>query len=169
MSEKTTEQLINNATQVERLSDRELIIRRTFQARPHIVFGAMTRPELFKRWFAPQAMGATFVDCMFDVRVGGTYRYVFGRPGEPSAAFSGTYREVIDGKRLVYTQIFEPRVADGEGVITATFEVQGTATRFTQRELYPSKAVLDFALSSGMERGMRETLEQLETLVQSLN
>ena len=83
-------------------------------------------------------------------------------------AFSGVYKEVVPGARLVYTQIFEPMPEAGEGLITATFEAHDGGTRLTQRELYPSKEVLDGAIASGMERGMRETLEQLEVLLQEL-
>jgi uncharacterized protein YndB with AHSA1/START domain len=155
-------------TRVERTSDRELVIRRTFRARPRLVFDAFTKPELLQRWWAPCSLGVKLVEVTADVRVGGRYRYVFGRPGEPPVAFSGTYREVEPGARLVYTQIFEPFPDTGDGIITSTFEDADGWTRFIQRELYPSKEVLDGAIASGMERGMRETLEQLEALLPTL-
>ena len=157
-----------SATQVERASERELVIRRVFRARPQTVFDAMTKPELLRRWWAPQSLGVVLFECESDPRVGGRYRYVFGRPGEPPMAFSGIYKEVVPGARLVYTQIFEPMPDAGEGVITATFEAHEGGTLLTQRELYPSKEVLDGAIASGMERGMRETLEQLEALLPEL-
>ena len=163
-----SEQTSKPGTQVERVSDRELVIRRTFRARPGTVFDAMTKAELFKRWWAPRALGMVLLDCQFDVRVGGSYRYVFGRPGEPAMAFSGVYREVVPGARLVFTTIFEPMREAGEGLITVTFDAHQGDTRLTQRELYPSKEVLDGAIFAGMERGMRETLEQLAVLVQEL-
>ena len=155
-------------THVERASDRELVLRRTFRARPSIVFDAMTRPELLKRWWAPRSLGVVLHECTADVRVGGAYRYVFGKEGAPTMAFSGIYREVVPASRLVYTQIFEPMRQAGEGLITAVFEEHQGNTRLTQRELYPSKEVLDGALATGMEKGMRETLEQLEVLAAEL-
>jgi uncharacterized protein YndB with AHSA1/START domain len=157
-----------SATQVERASERELVIRRVFRARPKTVFDAMTKPEHLRRWWAPHSLGVVLFECESDPRVGGRYRYVFGRPGEPPMAFSGIYKEVVPGARLVYTQIFEPMPDAGEGVITATFEAHEGGTLLTQRELYPSKEVLDGAIASGMERGMRETLEQLEALLPEL-
>jgi uncharacterized protein YndB with AHSA1/START domain len=108
------------------------------------------------------------IECQSDPRVGGGYRFVFGRPGDPPMAFSGIYQEVVVGARLVYTQIFEPMREAGVGIITATFEAHDGGTRLIQRELYPSKEVLDGAIASGMERGMRETLEQLEALLEEL-
>ncbi|MDB4954945.1 MAG: hypothetical protein JWO36_2514 [Myxococcales bacterium] len=155
-------------TQVERASERELILRRNFRARPITVFDAMTKPELLRRWWAPRSLGVVLIDVEADVRVGGHYRYAFGRPGEPPMAFSGIYQEVVRGARLVYTQIFEPMREAGVGLITATFEEHDGGTRLIQRELYPSKEVLDGAIASGMERGMRETLEQLEALLPEL-
>jgi uncharacterized protein YndB with AHSA1/START domain len=152
-------------THVERASERALIIRRAFRARPETVFAAMTRPELLRRWWAPTSLGVLLFDVEADVRVGGRYRYAFGRPGEPVMAFSGVYQEVVRGARLVYTQIFEPMPDTGDGIITATFEAIEGGTRLTQHELYPSKEVLDGAIASGMERGMRETLEQLAALL----
>jgi uncharacterized protein YndB with AHSA1/START domain len=156
-------------TQVERVSDRELVIQRVFQARPRTVFDAMTKPELLRRWWAPRSLGVSLFTCEADVRVGGGYRYTFGRPGQPPMAFSGVYKEVVPGARAVYTQIFEPMREAGEGLVTAIYEDLGDgATRLVQRELYPSKEVLDGTLASGMERGMRETLEQLDALLPEL-
>jgi uncharacterized protein YndB with AHSA1/START domain len=155
-------------TRVERASDRELVLRRTFRARPALVFDAMTKPELLRRWWAPRSLGVVLYECSADVRVGGAYRYVFGKEGAATMAFSGTYREVVRGSRLVYTQVFEPMRQAGEGLITATFEEHEGFTRLTQRECFPSKEVLEGALASGMVKGMRETLDQLETLADEL-
>jgi len=156
-------------THVERASDRELVLRRTFRARPQIVFDAMTKAELIRRWWAPRSRGVELFECTSDPRVGGTYRFVFGRKGEPPMAFSGVYKEVVPGARVAYTQIFEPMRDAGEGLITATYEPTPEGfTRLVQRELYPSKEVLDGAIASGMEKGMRETLDQLAVLVAEL-
>lgn len=152
-------------TQVERVSERELLITRVFRAQPRTVFEAMTRPELIDRWWAPRSLGVVMFACESDPRVGGHYRFVFGRPGEPQMAFSGTYTEVVPGARLVYTQVFEPMRENGEGLITSIFEPHPQGTLFTSRERYPSKETLDGALASGMERGMRETLDQLDAMV----
>jgi uncharacterized protein YndB with AHSA1/START domain len=80
-------------------------------------------------------------------------------------AFSGTYEEVTPHSRLVYTQIFEQMRAAGEAIITATFDELGGKTHLVLHGLYPSKQSLDGAIASGMEHGMRETMDQLEELV----
>lgn len=158
-----------NETHVERASERELVLRRTFQARPQTVFDAMCKPELVRRWWAPKSLGVILHSIDGDVRVGGAYRYVFGKVGEPPMAFSGIYQDVVPGTKLVYTQIFEPMREAGVGLITATFEAVPGGTLLVQRERYPSKEVLDGAIASGMEKGMRETLEQLEALLPELD
>ena len=61
---------MNNRTTVERKSDRELVVTRTFDAPTRIVFEAWTRPELFKQWWAPKSMGMFLRSCEMDVRTG---------------------------------------------------------------------------------------------------
>ena len=155
-------------THVERIAPNELQIRRAFRAKPQTVFNAMTNPELLKRWWAPCSLGVILHSAEADVRVGGRYRYVFGKAGQPQMAFTGTYREVVPGSRVVFTQLFEQMPHAGEGVVTSVYEPHALGTLFTQNERFPSKEVLDGVLASGMERGMRETLDQLAELVPTL-
>ena len=68
---------MKNRTTVERKSERELVVTRTFNGPARIVFEAWTKPELFKRWWVPKSMGMTLLSCEMDVRVGGRYRLVF--------------------------------------------------------------------------------------------
>lgn len=157
-----------NQTTMEIKSDREIVIARTFNGPARIVFDAWTKPDLLKRWWAPCSLGVVLLTCEADVRVGGQYRYIFGTDPNRPMAFSGSYVEVTPYSRLVYTQVFEPMRDAGEAVITATFDEQRGQTRLVLRELYPSKAALDGAIASGMEHGIRETMEQLDQLVASL-
>jgi uncharacterized protein YndB with AHSA1/START domain len=157
-----------NRTTVERTSDREMVVTRTFNAPARILFDACTRPELLKRWWAPRSLGVTLFSCEADVRVGGSYRYVFGRDPNHPMAFSGVYREIVPSSRVVTTQIFEPMRSAGEAIVTATFEEKDGRTRLVLHQLYPSKESLDGAIGSGMERGMRESHDQLEDLVVTL-
>jgi uncharacterized protein YndB with AHSA1/START domain len=154
-----------NRTTAERTSDRELVVTRTFNASARVVFDAWTKPELLKRWWAPRSRGVTLFECEADVRVGGSYRFLFGRDRAQAMAFTGVYTEVVPPSRVVCTQIFEPMRAAGEAIVTATFEELDGRTRLTLHQLFPSKEALDGAVASGMELGMRETFEQLEALV----
>ncbi len=89
---------MKDRTTVERKSERELVVTRTFNGPARIVFEAWTKPELFRRWWAPKSMGMSLRSCEMDVRVGGKYRLEF----EPDAmAFFGTYLEVTPHSRLI--------------------------------------------------------------------
>lgn len=162
---RTSEGAMNSPTTVERKSARELIVTRTFNAPTRIVFDAWTKPELLKRWWAPKSLGVALFECDSDLRVGGTYRYAFGRDPKKPEVFSGRYIEVKTPERLVFTQLYERMPEAGEAVITATFEESEGGTLLTLHELFPSKQALDGAIASGMEHGMRETFDQLESLV----
>ena len=154
---------MKNRTTLERKSERELVVTRTFNGPPHIVFEAWTRPELLKRWWAPKSAGVSLLSCEADVRVGGKYRLEFGRQGSKPVAFFGRYIEVTPPSRLVWTN----DESDDGAVTTVTFEGQGGKTLLVMHELYPSKEALDRAIA-GMEGGMREMFEQLDELLVTL-
>lgn len=158
-----------NETIVERPSDRELVVRRMFNGPPHLVFDAWTRPEHLKRWWTPKSFGVSLFECESDLRTGGSYRYAFGRDPKDPEVFSGRFVEVVPPSRLVLTQLYERLREAGEVVVTVTFEEQGERTLLTLHQLFPSKQALEGALASGMERGMRETLDQLDELVVTLH
>jgi uncharacterized protein YndB with AHSA1/START domain len=161
----TSERAPRNETIVERTSDRELVVARTFNAPARIVFDAWTKPELLKRWWAPKSFGVSLFECDQDLRVGGAYRFAFGRDPKNPEVFSGRYLEVDPPSRLVLTQLYERMSDVGDVVVTAAFEEGEGRTRLTLRQLFPSKEALEGALASGMERGMRVTLDQLDGLV----
>ena len=151
---------MKNRTTVERKSERELVVTRTFNAPARIVFEAWTKPELFTRWWVPKSMGMTLRSCALDVRVGGGYRLEFGE----GAAFFGRYLEVTPHSRLVWTN---EESADG-AVTTVTFEEEGGRTLLVLHELYPSKEALD-AAGTGAADAMGETFEQLDELLVTLD
>ena len=72
---------VKDRTTVERTSEREFVVTRTFDAPARLVFEAWTKPELFRLWWVPKSLGMSLLSCEMDVRVGGTYRFVFGLDG----------------------------------------------------------------------------------------
>ena len=157
---------MKNGTTVERTSERELVVTRTFNGPARIVFEAWTKPELFKQWWVPKSFGLSVLSCEMDVRVGGRYRLVFSHPAAPEpVAFFGTYLEVAPPSRLVWTN---DEGDEGGSVTTVTFEEQGGKTLLVMSDLYPSKEALDAAIASGSTSGMGETLDQLDALLVAL-
>ena len=148
---------MTNRTTIERRSERELVITRTFHGPARILFQAWTTPELLKRWWAPRSYGITLQSCEADVRVGGTCRFVFGG----GTVFYGRYLEVTPHSRLVWTN---EEGGDAGFVTTVTFEEIAGTTRVVVHELHPSKEALDEARASGVEPGTVEAFEQLDEL-----
>ncbi len=156
---------MKNPTTVERKSERELVITRTFNGPAHIVYEVWTKPELLQRWWTPKSFGITFISCEADVRTGGTYRFVFSHPDfEQPMAFFGRYIEVEPNSRIVWTNEESP---DG-AVTTVTFEEKGDKTLLVLHELYPTKQALDDAIASGSSSGAPEQFEELDRLLVSL-
>jgi uncharacterized protein YndB with AHSA1/START domain len=153
----------DTATTVDRKSERELVVTRTFNAPAHIVYEAWTRPELFMRWWAPKSAGMQILSCEMDVRVGGGYRLAFGTDPARSMAFFGKYLEVIPNARLVWTNDESVDAA----LTTLTFAEKAGKTLLVLHELYPSKQALDDSIA-GMEGGMPEQFAQLDELLAGL-
>jgi uncharacterized protein YndB with AHSA1/START domain len=154
---------VKNQTTVERKSERELVVTRTFNGPARLVFEAWTKPELLKLWWAPRSTDVSLLSCEADVRVGGRYRFVFGHGASKTMAFFGRYLEVTPHSRLVWTN---EEGDGGEAITTVTFEEEGGKTLLILRELHPSTEALDDAIASG--EGMRETFEQLDELLVTL-
>jgi len=148
------------ATAVERTSEREIVVTRTFNGPAHLVFEAWSKPELLQRWWTPKSFGLSFVSCEADVRTGGTYRFVFSHPAaEQPMAFFGRYIEVTPPSRIVWTN---EESADGP-ISTVTFEEKDGKTHLVLSELYSSKQILDDAIASG-STGTSAAGEQFEAL-----
>jgi len=152
---------MKNLTTIDRKSEREIVVTRTFNGPARIVFEAWTKPELFRQWWVPKSVGMSLLSCKMDVRVGGRYRLEFAH-GDSQMAFFGTYKEVIPHSRLIWTN----DESDGGAVSTVTFEERGGKTLLVYHELYPSKEALD--ANAGMENGMAETFAQLDELLVTL-
>ena len=148
-------------TTVQKKSEREVVVTRTFDAPARLVFEAWSRPELFKRWWVPRSMGMTLRSCELDVRTGGKYRLVFGDDPANTMAFFGKYLEVVPNKRIVLTN---EESGDAGSVTTVTFEERDGKTLLVLNELYPSKEALD-AAGTGAQDATHETFVQLDELL----
>jgi uncharacterized protein YndB with AHSA1/START domain len=150
---------------VEKTSDREVVVTRTFDAPARLVFEAWSRPELFRQWWVPRSLGMTLRSCEMDVRTGGKYRLVFGDDPANPMAFFGTYLEVVPGKRIVWTN---EESGDAGSVSTVTLEERDGRTRLVMSERYPTKEALDEA-GTGAQEATHETFAQLDELLAELS
>ncbi len=154
---------MSNPTTAGRESEREFVVRRTFNAPARMVFAAWTTPELFVQWWTPKSFGMTILSCEIDARTGGGYRLVISHPAMPEPmAFFGRYIEVTPPSRIVWTN--EEGEEEGQ-VTTVTFEEKDGRTLLVMRDVYPSKEALDEAMVSGATDGFGEVFEQLDAVL----
>jgi uncharacterized protein YndB with AHSA1/START domain len=144
--------------------DREIVMTRAFDAPRKLVFDAFTKPELVKQWLLGPP-GWSMPVCEIDLRVGGTYRYVWRKAGVPDMGLGGVYREVLAPERVVSTEKFDQAWYPGEAVGTLVLVEQGGKTTVTQTVIYESQEARDGILKSGMEKGVAASYDRLAELL----
>lgn len=150
-------------------TDREIKVKRDFNAPRHLVFDAFTKPELVRRWLLGPD-GWTMPVCEIDLRVGGAYRYVWRKESSGTEmGMGGVFREVVRPEKLVATEKFDDAWYPGEAVDTTIFDERGGITKVTLSVLYESKDARDVATRSGMERGMVAGYNRLEQILASVS
>ena len=157
--------MLNTGTlQVTMPTDREIVMTRVFEAPRRLIFDAMTKPELLKRWFGPRGWAMT--ECEVDLKVGGAWRFVLRGPNEREMSMHGVYREINRPEGSVHTEIIDPFPV--ESLVTTVLEEKSGRTTLTGTVLYPSKEIRDMVAKSGMEHGAAETYDKLAELLPDL-
>ena len=159
MVEKCEPAVAKRSTVTERKSEREVAVRRVFDAPARLVYEAWTRPELFGQWWVPKSIGLVLLSLDQDVRLGGSYRVVFDLGDSKTMAFYGKYIEVSPPSRLSWTN----EESDDGAVTTVTLEEKDGQTHLTFSELYPTKEALE--RNVGSTDGLPEQFAQLDTLL----
>lgn len=142
----------------------ELFIIREFDAPRELVFRAHTDPEIYKKWVGPHGMKMTIEH--WDCRDGGTYKYTHERDGH-KYAFFGTYHEVTAPERFIGTFEFDGLPERGHVIMgKTTFEdLPNGRSRLTHHSVFFSVADRDGMVQSGMERGVAEGYEKLDSIL----
>ncbi|HEV7552155.1 MAG TPA: SRPBCC family protein [Candidatus Angelobacter sp.] len=149
-------------------TDREIAMTRVFNAPRGVVFDALTKPELVKRWLLGPP-GWSMPVCEIDLRVGGKYRYVWRRDADGTdMGMGGVYREIVAPERIVATEKFDQAWYSGEAVGTARLVEQSGKTTLTQTVLYESKETRDAVLKSPMESGVAASYDRLADVLVSM-
>src|ERR1700735_4880817 len=153
-------------------SDREVLVKRTFDAPVNLVWQADTEPALMRRWVAGGAGGAV-LGCEMATHVGGKYRWRWrNNENGQEFGFTGEMLEVALHSKLAHTQIFDPGDLGGSmggepSIITVTFNETNGITNVTTSIKYASKADRDAAMSTGMTDGMEMSYKQLDGVLAS--
>ncbi len=152
-------------------TDEQILIAREFDAPKHLVYKAMTTPELVKRWWHANRGEMTVVE--IDLRVGGKWRYLMVADDGMEIGFHGEYREIVPNERILSTEVYEglpEGVSEEQGgtLNTATFTEAAGRTTLEILVQATSKVARDAIIDSGMESGLQDALDLLEQAAISL-
>ena len=148
---------------------REFELTRVFDAPRDLVFKVWTDPRYVTLWWGLE--GTSVPRCEMDVRAGGSWRIDMRTPGGTTYPNSGLFLEVVENKRLVYTDVSDPEspawkgAPPGERLNTVTFEKAGNGTRVTLRVQFKSSADRDFFFRTGFRDGLAQSLDRLARLL----
>jgi uncharacterized protein YndB with AHSA1/START domain len=151
---------------MEPSGEREIVMTRIFDAAPDLLFDALTKPELVKRWLLGPP-GWSMPVCEIDLKVGGSYRYVWRNEDRREMGVSGKYREIVRPERIVHSEKFDEAWYPGEAIVTTTLMEKGESTTLTMTMLMESREARDEVLESGMDSGVAVSYDRLEEILSS--
>lgn len=146
----------------ELVSDREIVIRRTFEAPRELVYRAFIDPEHIGRWWGPEGFTTTTEE--MDVRPGGQWRHVMVGPDGTRYPNRVRYIAVDAPERLEWTHDDEDDSPDGiRFEMVLTFEEEAAdRTTVTLRQIHPSPEARDRVVrENGALEGGMQTLARL--------
>jgi uncharacterized protein YndB with AHSA1/START domain len=158
--------LTANDRDIEPIAERELVIKRAFDAPARLLFEAYSKPEHLTRWFGPP--GWTLSLCELDFRTGGRLRLAMtGSDGIQGPAFNGEYLDVVPNQKITYAGAFE--IPDAETMtVTITFDERDGQTTVTIHTVFASVAMKNEHLGMGYAQGLAAGLDQLAGIITEL-
>jgi len=136
-------------------------LHRVLTAPPERVYKAFINPEAMSKWLPPH--GFTGKVHSMEARVGGSYRMSFTNFTTGNAhSFGGTYTEMVEGKKLKYSNKFEDPNLPGEMHTSITFTkvMMGTDIKIVQ------EGIPDAIPVEGCYLGWQQSLTLLAQLVE---
>ncbi|MEX1181390.1 MAG: SRPBCC family protein [Cucumibacter sp.] len=154
---------------IDASGEREIVVTRVFDAPRELVFDALTRPDLLRRWFTGPD-GWTLSVCEFEPRVGGAYRNVWRQESDGfEMGMGGIIREFVRPERVVATEKYDQAWYAGEAVTKQELSERGGKTVLTMTLRYESREVRDLVLKSPMEGGLSVGFDRLEDFLATLH
>ena len=151
----------------------DLVLERTIDVPPSLVWLAWTTPEHLKKWFTPAPW--TVTACEIDLRPGGIFHTLMRSPEGVEYPNTGCYLEVVPNQKLTWTSAlqpgFRPRNSDdphGIGFFTATILIEpaGSRTKYTAIVLHKDEESRKKHEDMGFHQGWAICAEQLAALVE---
>ncbi len=162
MSEKTQ----FNETVVTLPSDTEVQVERIFDAPRDLVWDCYTDETLVADWLGPRRLKMRIEK--WDFRVGGEWHYFHIDEGGNEYEFFGEFREIEQPTKIVQTFNFVMEPQPPASIDSVEFiELGDGRTKLVGSTTFESKEQRDGMVQSGMEKGMSESFEQLDEILDS--
>ncbi len=143
----------------------QILATREFNAPRDLVYRAFTDPDLLVRWLGPRRL--TMRIDRFDLRDGGTWRYVHAEADGTEYGFHGVFHGDPSPQGIVQT--FEFEGAPGHVQLdTASFIEEDGRTTVRMNSVFQTVEARDAMIASGMEGGMGEGFERLDEVLGTL-
>lgn len=140
-------------------------ISREFDAPLDFLFRAHTDPDLLAQWLGPRRL--TMIVDRWDLRDGGTWRYIHREPNGTEYGFHGVFHGTPSPDGILQT--FEYEGAPGHvSLDEITFEERDGRTLVRGHSVHQSVEARDAMIASGMEAGLSEGHERLDGLISRL-
>ena len=152
----------------------DLLLERTIDVKPELVWAAWTQPKHLMNWFTPAPWKT--VECEIDLRPGGIFSNVMESPEGQKFPHVGCYLEVVENERLVWTGElgpgFRPQKKTNPNDLGMTaiimMEPAGEGTKYTAHVMHNSPDNRKKHEEMGFEHGWGTALEQLVAYMKSL-
>ena len=145
----------------------EVIINHVFNAPKELVFNTFTDPKHIPNWWGPRIL-KTVVEKL-EAKPGGIWRFMQYDPAGKEHGFHGVFHEVTYPARIINTFEYEGLPDKGHVILELkNFEsLPGDKTKLTIKSVFPSLEDRDGMIESGMESGLRESMDRLEELLKA--
>jgi uncharacterized protein YndB with AHSA1/START domain len=156
---------MSDLTVIAEPGQHDIVVTRSFDAPRDVVFRAMTDAEYLARWWGLKE-NETVIDHA-DLRRGGSWRFVERAPDGQEYAFHGVVHDVVAPERFVQT--FEFEGMPGHVCLeTTTLEERDGRTLYTSSTVFQSVEDRDGMVESGMEYGLKQSMEALDELLATM-
>ncbi len=153
----------------------DLELTRTFTAPPALVWRCWTEPRLICQWFCPKPWYVS--EAVVDLRPGGRFFTLMNGPDGEVAPNEGSFLEVVPGRKLVFTDIFNADFAPSANAVSGsglhfaaivTFDPEGTGTRYRAVVRHSTPEDAEKHRAMGFHDGWGAAAAQLEELAKTL-
>lgn len=153
------------------ISEKSVVIERTFDAAIELIWQLWTEAEHFQSWYGPQGFSIPVAE--MDVQVGGKRLFCMASPdGSMKMWFTGEYLEVSPTERLVYTEsmsdengnVMPPPSADHPGTTEVTVQLEALDGQ-TKMTMTHAGIPADSPGASGWEQAFAKMGEHIATIL----